>query len=168
MKKGISTWLLTKVVMLVFLTMTFAILISFAGLVEQRALSESAQHLSMRVTDSAQSLLGIKAESGSQCIVLPERIPRDTDRAISYTMDIYKTNQNTLVVTVARGTYDTNIPEGNYIAGTSFKLPQGYDLEIGNGEGVLLPSEKYNFVIVSRQGKSFTVMGCDASSCEEC
>lgn len=171
MNKGISTWLFTKMVMLVFLTMTFAIIMSFTGLVQQRSLSEAAQQIAFETTDGIQSLLGIKAEKGFRFIIIPDEIPRESENSIQYTVDIYKPEGDTLGVAIARGKHEKEVPPGKYITGTSFKLPEDYDLTISGGDEpdqILLTSEDYNFIIVEMEGKDFTVYGCEEYTAEDC
>lgn len=163
MKKGISTWLFTKVVMLVFLTLMFGIILSFTSLVQQRSIAESAQQITIRTKDSIQALLGIRAESGSREVVLPTEIPRDTARSTRYTVHIFTTqdiNEEIISIAIARGEYDEHegIPAGNYIAASSFRLPQGYGAS-GSPWDKYFPSSEYSKLIITRTGQEFNIEG---------
>lgn len=180
MNRGISTWLFTKIVMLVFLTMTFAIIISFTGLVQQRSLSESAQQIALETTDGVQSLLGVNAQQGFRFVILPDEIPEEAENSFKYTVDIYKPQgeSNTLAVAVAQGDYIEEVPSGKYLAGNSFKLPSGYSLELVEVEvetekeivqnQLLITSDEYNFIIIEMNGKNFRVYGCKEYTAEDC
>lgn len=165
MKKGISTWLMTKVVMLMFLTVTFGIIISFTGLIQQRSMAESAQQISVRTKDSIQALLGIKAQTGTRKVVLPDQIPRDSGRSIRYTVHIFTTSSSggngpTVSVAVARGTYESDIPSGNYLSASSFTLPSGYTVSILPSGEAFLQSNATSSIVIEKTGETeFKISG---------
>jgi len=132
MKRGISVWLMTKVVMLIFLTMTFAVIMSFTGLVQQRSVSDSAYHLTTRLKDAIQGLLGIRAGTGTRFIVMPREIPEDSVRATPYTFHILldedDDEQQQIYIMIAEGLYgeDDGDEIDNYVTASSFKLEGDY------------------------------------------
>lgn len=168
MKKGISTWLMTKVVMLIFLTLTFGIIMSFTGIVQQRALSDSAQHITGRVKTSIQALLGIRAETGSRYVVIPDEIPENSDRSTTYTVNLFKPNSNPqkLSIAIAEGTgfSSSNRPD-RYISASSFNFPSGsdYNFTLGSSSGgsdeIFLSSEDINKIIIKKDGEEFILFG---------
>ncbi|MFW5902268.1 MAG: hypothetical protein ACOCTT_00055 [archaeon] len=162
MKRGIATWLMTKVVMLIFLTMTFAVILSFTGLVQQRAVADSSQHLVLRVKDSIQALLGIRAETGTRFVVMPEEIPEDSDRSIPYTMHIWTESSDEVYIAIAEDLHSPGKDIDSYIAASSFTF-EDYEIELGeddNGEdNLILNSSAYGIVYVRKEGNLFRIYG---------
>lgn len=166
MKRGISTWLMTKVVMLIFLTMTFAVILSFTGLVQQRAVADSAQHLTLRVKDSIQALLGIRAETGTRSVVLPEEIPGDSDRSIPYTVNIWTENEDNgykeVYIAIAENLHSPGDDIESYITASSFKF-EDYRIKLGvendNGDELMLNSSAFSIIHVRKEGDIFRIYG---------
>jgi len=168
MKRGISTWLMTKVVMLIFLTMTFAVILSFTGLVQQRAVADSAQHLTLRVKDSIQALLGIRAETGTRSVVLPEEIPGDSDRSIPYTVNIWTENEDNgykeVYIAIAENLHSPGDDIESYITASSFKFEdEDYRIKLGvendNGDELMLNSSAFSIIHVRKEGNVFRIYG---------
>jgi len=124
MKRGISVWLMTKVVMLIFLTMTFAVIMSFTGLVQQRSVADSAQHLTSRIKDAIQGLLGIRADTGTRFVVIPEKIPQGAVRSTDYTFHITTAegNDQEIYIMIAEGLYSSEDEITDYVTASSFEL----------------------------------------------
>ncbi len=165
MKKGISTWLMTKVVMLIFLTMTFAIILSFTGLVQQRATADAAQHLTVRVKDSIQALLGLGAHTGTRFVVMPEEIPEDAERSVPYTLHIMKESDEEVYIAVTEGEYSKGEDIESYITASTFKFEGDYEIELSYDDSdydesdLKLNSSSWRAVNIIKEGEVFKIYG---------
>ncbi len=174
MRKGISTWLFTKVVMLIFLTMTFAIIMSFTSVVQQRSKAEAAQQIAINVKDSTLSLLGVKAQKAERFVRMPGKVPEETEEGEEYSVRITKEKGNdftTVTVAIALGLHEEP-DEINYLTATSFKVPNQYAVGIeGNldsEEGLLMKSTDYQFTVIELLDSDINIWGCKEDSAGDC
>ncbi|MEM0372791.1 MAG: hypothetical protein QXO69_03080 [archaeon] len=79
--KGLSTWLFSKVVMLVFLVSTFAIMTGVLAIVKERSFADSAEALAFQIKDAFQGVISTSALSSQKVVPIPERLPDDVKSA---------------------------------------------------------------------------------------
>ncbi len=104
-KKGISTWLFSKIVMLIFLVITFSIVLSFSAMIKEKMYADSASVLAMRVRDGVQSVVLTDALQAKTVIALPEYLPDDINMKDKrkYTILIGEDSSGLLYVAVGWG-----------------------------------------------------------------
>ncbi len=176
MNRGISTWLFTKVVMLIFLTMTFAIILSFTSVVQQRAVAEAGEQITINIKDSTLSLLGIKSLRASRHVILPETIPKTSERGEKYTVHLRKsgTQGPNISVAIALGHHDNTGQIDSYLTASSFNIPSSYnvyfldDSDSVAGNDLVLNSEDYNFVIIESTPGVLNISGCEKDVVGDC
>jgi hypothetical protein len=73
--KGMSMWIFSRVVMLIFLFMTFAAVISFMRVVNERSTADAGKIMTMQISDALQGVLGSRVLSSQVIIPLPTVLP---------------------------------------------------------------------------------------------
>lgn len=171
MDKGMSTWIFSKMVMLIFLTLTFGIIMSFTGLVRQRAKIDSARATTEELKSVAQEIVTTSAESAERLVPIPENIP-ETDKGNHYTIHVYKTDsgaQNSLVIAIANGLHSNEDEIDSYLTASSMKTAKTINIGGDNDEerGVYRSNETY-YILFSMDSGNLNVTGCLIGGEEDC
>lgn len=156
--KGISIWLFSKVVMLIFLLTVFGTVIGFLGIVNEKVAADSAESLASQVKDSVKTVVGSGLLSASIFVPLPKALPEKSElstvqetRTRQYSLTIQQTND---IVTAA---VSWQIPPINYAAAASF---------ISSSPVHLVPitanSRDHGFLFISKSSNGkVTICGCE-------
>jgi hypothetical protein len=136
MGKGIAVWTMSKVVMLIFLLLTFSFVIGYIHILNERVVSDSAQTITMQLKSTMTSLVSTDALNARLTIALPDEIPERT-KGVYETGDISLQSYTLLtrLMEDSNGepyfswaiTLDNRevISENVYIASSWLILPQG-------------------------------------------
>ena len=94
--KGISVWMFSKIVMLVFLVVTFSTVLGFMRLTNERVMADSAEALAMQMKDAMQTALYTHTVSSQAIVPIPKTLPElgdtsDKSKTKPYTVVIKKT-----------------------------------------------------------------------------
>ncbi len=106
--RGISTWLFSKIVMLIFVTMVFGSLLSIMNIVNERSYSDSATVIATNIRDAVQGVATTGALSAQRVVPLPKTLPEDTPsvRGREYTVVLnYDTAKQSLSTAIAWNSY---------------------------------------------------------------
>ncbi len=76
--KGLSVWIFSKMVMLIFLIVTFATVTGFLRLSNERVMADSAEALAMQVKDTMHATLYTTTVSSRSFITLPKTLPESS------------------------------------------------------------------------------------------
>ena len=91
--KGISVWMFSKIVMLVFLVVTFSTVLGFMRLTNERVMADSAEALAMQIKDAMQTALYTHTVSSQAIVPIPKTLPELSDAS-----DKSKTKPYTVVI----------------------------------------------------------------------
>jgi hypothetical protein len=94
--RGLSIWMFSKIVMLVFLIATFSIVMGFLRLTNDRVVVDSAEAIAMQIKDTVQTTLYTNTISSTAIVPIPRGIPEtegsvQTAKSEAYTVIINKT-----------------------------------------------------------------------------
>lgn len=78
MKKGIAVWTMSKLVMLIFLILTFAAVIGYVSLLSERVTADSAQSITMQLKSTLNAIIATDALDATLVVPLPTEIPERT------------------------------------------------------------------------------------------
>ncbi len=76
--RGLSVWIFSKMVMLIFLIVTFATVTGFLRLSNERVMADSAEALAMQVKDTMHATLYTTTVSSRSFITLPKTLPESS------------------------------------------------------------------------------------------
>ena len=112
MKKGLSVWLFSKIVMLIFLMVIFGIVVGFNNVLGERSRAEAAESLCIQVKDSIQASLTSISMTSRQVVPLPTSLPETSASSTDnnqYTLVISSTpvsSDSLISVAIAFGVYN--------------------------------------------------------------
>lgn len=166
MMKGISVWLFSKMVMLIFLLMVFATVLGFLKIVSEKVGSDSAESLAIQVKDSIRSVTAGDLISATRIIPLPTTLPEKSEiaqtpetRIKPYTLRIMSTpatnpagGSNDKIVTVAVS-WELTAPK-SYAAAASFVTAKPIP-------AILLGSRDYKFISIILKDNVVNICGCN-------
>jgi hypothetical protein len=97
--KGLSVWIFSKMVMLIFLIVTFATVTGFLRLSNDRVMADSAEALAMQVKDTMHATLYTTTVSSRSFITLPKTLPESsqntqTGKPRAYTLALGESRAN--------------------------------------------------------------------------
>ena len=129
--KGISVWMFSKIVMLVFLVSTFSVVIGFLRLTNERVSADAAEALAMQIKDAIQTTLHTNTISSQAVVPVPKTIPEsggsiETGKLKTYTVVV---NQSGDVIYAAIGWGER---PSVYVAASSF-MSGGVSIKPING-----------------------------------
>ena len=122
--KGISVWMFSKIVMLVFLVITFSTVLGFMRLTNERVMADSAEALAMQIKDAMQTALYTHTVSSQAIVPIPKTLPElgdavpDKSKTKPYTVFIKKitaTEGDVIYVAIGWGSNPTS-----FVAASSF------------------------------------------------
>jgi len=137
--KGISIWLFSKIVMLVFLIITFSTVLGFMKLSKDRISADSAEALAMQIKDAILTTLHTNTLSSQAVVPIPKTLPEsfgnvEETRLKTYTVKVSSTpvtgeqviyvaigwGENPSVYAAASSFYTSNVDITNPAASLSF------------------------------------------------
>jgi len=176
--RGISVWMFSKIVMLVFLLVTFSTVIGFMRLTSDKVATDSAQALAMQIKDAIETTLYTNTISSQTVVPIPKTLPEtggssDVTKLKSFTVNVDSTlSPDGKIVYVAIGWGD-NPP--TYTAASSFMTSKDVQLKPSVAGGFKLLSSKHRYFIVKKDasnGIELCFQACSSSyfdsSCTAC
>jgi hypothetical protein len=172
--KGISIWMFSKIVMLVFLIVTFSTVVGFLRLASDKVATDSAQALAMQIKDAIETTLYTNTISSQTVVPIPKTLPESggsTEAKLkSFTVNVGSTaSSNGKVIYAAVGWGDN---PSTYTAASSFLANQ--DVQLKPKDFNLL-SSKHRYFIVRKDatnGVELCFQACNSSdfdsSCSKC
>jgi hypothetical protein len=135
--KGISVWLFSKMVMLIFLLTVFATVLGFLKIVNEKIGTDSAESLATQIRNTIRIVLEGPIISANMAVGLPKTLPEKSEveksqetRARSYSMRITGNPATRLIIVAV--SWQTISPT-TYVAASSFtasQVTQAFDLTI--------------------------------------
>ena len=182
-EKGLSTFLFSKIVMLAFLVTTFAVVLSYMKLINERVQNDSAAALASQIRDSIETSLHSAALESRAVVALPKTLPEaiqgaresvETGKFRTYTLLIQKINTTgNDIISVAVGWGDlTKTSNPVFAAAASTLLPGGFVTKPANG--LLVSSKNYSFFVLSKTENAICLQACatstggEPSDCTKC
>lgn len=167
MEKGLSVWIFSKLVMLIFLFLVFATVISFMKILSEKTSADAAEALSTQITDALQTTIASVTLSSDLLIPLPETIPEREAGLIPGETRLK--NYNISINSIYASQYDANIVSVSvgwtptptyYTASSSFITP--FDVP-----HITLNSVNHRFLKISKSGSTMRLCACtSASECD--
>lgn len=178
MEKGISTWLYSKIVMLIFLVLVFSSTLSIMNIISERAYADSAEIIAVNIRDAMQGVITSGALSAQRVVPLPKSIPEgiQATRAREYTVVIEKGGSGssiTISIAVAWGSFSSKSQIKSYVSAAFLYVPDGTDFNLDEpGKNPLvLSSSDFRFFVVNkttRGGPLIYVGGCKKAGLTSC
>jgi len=78
MGRGIAVWTMSKIVMLIFLFLVFSSVIMYTQLLNQRAIADAAQSVTMQIKSTLTAVVSSEAFDATLAVPLPSEIPEKT------------------------------------------------------------------------------------------
>ena len=160
--KGVSVWIMSKIVMLIFLFLTFSIVLSFLKIGSDKAKNDAAEALTKQVKDNIQNTISSNTLKSDVSIPLAKTIPKEiygldaSDEMSFYTITIGKDDtQDMLWTAVAWGTHTPTNPPKGYVASSFTFVPSDYTLVCDKGPDSLDKPKSCNPLIVSSEDYRF-------------
>lgn len=172
--RGISVWMFSKLVMLVFLVVTFSIVIGFLKLTNDKVASDAAESMAIQIKDAIQATTMTGTTSSGTIVPIPKTLPEGTHGIEEkYQKPFIATINSTIsggqkIVFVAVGWQTT---PGSYAATASFVANP--DLDIKPANGINLISGKHLYLVVNKTSSNeLCFRACTsyyfATSCSGC
>ncbi len=161
--KGISTWLFSKMSMLVFLIITFSTITAFSLLIKEKMYSDSAAVAAETMKDHVQSAVFSGALEVSSLKPLSKTIPEERGRTYSV---YFQHSGDYLSIAVGWG----ENPKG-YTAASILYVPQGLTVCLKENSAaqcsdeVSFYSDKIHYVKVIKKGSTLEIVGCESKAC---
>lgn len=163
MRKAISMWIFSRVVMLVFLFLTFFTVLSFMRVMNERVASDAGKVMTMQIHDSLQSVLSSRVLASQLVVPIPEKLPEpgilkpgeQAGLSRSYTLTVAAVDGpspgTTTVVSVALSWGVGGTPA--YAAASSLVTSSDFTLNARSpvGYSASIDSEQNRFIVINRQ-----------------
>lgn len=158
--KGISVWIFSKMVMLVFLILTFSTVLGFLKLTNERISVDSAEGVAMQIKDAMQSTLYANTLTSEAAVPIPKTLPEISETYVSgrlkvYTVQVNVTGPKDRQVVFAMVGWG-NAPAA-YASASSFVTS---DITADPPMGLSFLSQDYRYFIVKKQATSSGVKLC--------
>ncbi|MBS3060068.1 MAG: hypothetical protein J4432_01015 [DPANN group archaeon] len=179
MKRGISVWLFSKIVMLVFLFTMFATMTFFMNLLNERIANDSAQSLILQIQDSIQSVVSIDALSHTVVVPIPDKLPEEvsgisiTTGNRPYTLRVRvqpkgpQSGDNFISIALAWGTYTDENEPNRYTSAAASIIDNSVMLNDGKTSTVIIPSREFRFIKISEETSLADEKGICVQACRE-
>lgn len=158
--KGISVWIFSKMVMLVFLILTFSTVLGFLRLTNERISMDSAQAVAMQIKDAMQSTLYANTLTSEAAVPISKTLPEVSESYTSGKVKIYTVQVN------VTGPIDRQVvfamvgwgaTPAAYVSAASFVTS---DITVDPPQGISFLSQDYRYFIVKKQAASSGVKLC--------
>jgi hypothetical protein len=162
--KGISVWMFSKIVMLVFLLVTFSTLMSFMKISREKVDADSAQALAMQIKDSMQTAIYTSTVSSQSVVPIPKTLPESGESATTgklkdFTVVVGRSSVGGNVVYIAIG---WGASPTTYSAASSFIVDSS--IIIKPDTGLVIPSNKYRYFVVKKQNlNELCIQACNST-----
>ena len=167
MKDGISVWIFSKIVMLIFLFLVFATVISFMKILSEKTSADAAEALATQITYAIHTTITSITLSSDLLIPLPETIPEREAGLIPGETRLK--NYNISINSIYAQQFDANIVSVSvgwtptptyYTASSSFITPVDVP-------PITLNSVNHRFLKISKSGQTITLCACrSATRCD--
>ena len=184
-ERAIAVWIFSKIVMLIFLFMTFAIILSYMHMMNERVSADSAEALTMQIKNTVQSLMASEALEAQLVVPLPASLPEpgysaetgsygETGKMRSYTLNTYYESgaESYISIALAWGKHDaSNAGDFSYAAASWLFIPSTI-VEMGDETGLITSNEIYfnsidhRFFVARKQKGRICLLGCTADLCD--
>ena len=162
--KGISIWLFSKIVMLVFLIATFSTVLGFMKLSKDRVSADSAEALAMQIKDAILTTLHTNTLSSKAVVPIPRTLPEaygnvEESRLKMFTVKVSSTAPTATgeqIIYVAIGWGQSPVA---YAAASSFYTS---NVDIVNPGGGLSFFSNYSFFVVEKNTGARNTLGFKA------
>lgn len=154
--RGLSVWLFSKIVMLVFLFLVFGTVMGFVRIVNEKVSADSAETLASQVKNGVQSILETTAVAASTVVPLPKTLPSETAAGTIpetsmkyYSLKIFSPTSSLVAVAVS---WDT--PPTTFVAASSYASSSSIGTLFAN-------SIDHHFITVSMNSSGHRICRCN-------
>jgi len=158
MKKGLSTWLFSKLVMFSFLVIIFGIMAQMMVILNDRAYADAATLLSLQVKEAAEGIFNSDTVEIQKIIPLPQALPQKGVRSNNYYL-VIKENSNpsrSISFSITRGTYSKRV----FVSSSLIYIKPGISTNLGTGSNFNINSQKYHYLLIRKEGGQINFYGC--------
>jgi len=171
--KGLSVWMLSKIVMLVFLLATFTTVVGFLRIANEKVSSDVAGALAMQIKDAIQTTLYTTTVSSQTVIPIPKTLPEEGENAASGKAKTFTVNVNSILADDGRIVYAAvgwGENPASYAAASSFLVSNSVVIKPDNA--IIMPSSQYRYFLVSKTSGELCFQACESydfeASCTKC
>ncbi|MBI1973996.1 hypothetical protein HYS54_04235 [Candidatus Micrarchaeota archaeon] len=177
--RGLSVWLFSKVVMVIFLLTVFTTVIGFMKLLNDRVSSDAAESLVIEAQQTASSVITNDAVEMRVIMPVPASLPQPGwgtlkfeggEATRPFSMKVFKfttpSGDTAISFAVAFGTY-TDETDVRYNAASALTLPAGITLKVADPQtredGVFFNSRDYPALVFKKtdNGKTLCILACN-------
>ena len=161
MKKGLSVWLFSKLVMFSFLVAIFAIMAQMMFILNDRAYIDSATLLVLQAKESAGAVFNSNTVEIEKAVPLPKALPEKTENSKNYYFVIKKntpigSGSSSISFAVTKGTYSKKI----FSASAILYYSNAIDTNLGTSNELILSSLEYHYLLIKKQTDKVEFYGC--------
>ncbi len=167
--KGISTWLFSKVAMLVFLVTVFSIMAGFINIVNERTFADAAEAFTIQIKDGLQGVISTGSLSAQKVIPIPKMLPGEVQTTQRFfVVDIVERGLDSSIYTAVSWDVSSD-PPSKYASSSLLYYPEDIKfkgLTIDSDTTLRFKSEDYRFLVISKQKQGVTTEVC-LKACKE-
>ena len=160
MKKGLSVWLFSKMVMLAFLILIFALMSGFLTILTERAYSDSALVLTFQIKEAVLSVSSSNTVSIQRVVPLPKFLPDDkmsNKRAYYLVIKKASSGGNNVVFAITKGIFYAN----TFVASSSLFLTSGVSTNLAGSSAFKINSNDFHFFVVQKKNNKISFYACN-------
>lgn len=156
MRKGLSTWLFSKLVMFSFLVLMFGIMTQMIILINERDYNDSAELISFQIKEVAEGVINSNTVSIRRIIPLPEAIPQKSENSKAYYVIINESSSPRAIhFGITKGTNSKKILS----ASTLVYIPPDIKTNLGSNQ-LEISSQNYSYLVTIRKSNNISFYAC--------
>lgn len=169
--RGISVWLFSKIVMLIFLFLIFSTVLSLMNMLSERAYADAAEVITMNAKDAIQGVMTTGALSGQRVVPLPKRIPEGIEggRTRDYTLVLTRQG-NSISIAIAWGTFIRISDIRGYVTASLLYIEPNAVIDMP--DPLVLDSDSFRFFVANKTTKAGVsevyIGGCRKTGLTDC
>lgn len=168
MGKGLSMWIFSKVVMLIFLFAVFGMVVGFLKMAQEKVMVDSAEGVTLRVKSAVENMVSSSVSANGIYVAIPRKIPEESGRSFGaegslisrpYTLAVSSADVSGAKLFSVALSFDNSDDPETYAASSSFFIPLAWDVDIGADN---MDSLKTFYVYVGISGEKLCISNCSA------
>ena len=157
-RKGLSSWLFSKLVMFSFLVIVFGIMTQMIILLNERSYSDSTSILCLQLKEATQGIINSRVIEIENIIPIPEALPEKSESAHHYYVIIKRNSGSSPSISFAitKGTASTRSFSASRIIYLPNTLSTNVDykkLEVNSGN--------YSYIVIKKNESGLNFYGCE-------
>ncbi|MEM3412237.1 MAG: hypothetical protein QW735_00865 [archaeon] len=163
--RGISVWLFSKIIMLLFVFLAFALMTSFYVSVKEKEFTDSAYFFTEQLKERIQMIAFADVLESQTQFYLPKTLPEERqEKGRFYTLTIGK-KEDVFYILLSWGTEKS--PK-KYLVAQGFNISKEYKVNKQDSCKITVQSSEYIWLNISKKEKELTIQKCKSStSCDQ-